>query len=148
MRDPAVIAKILRRQKARRSQRVGADAQGVVAQRLIAMGFKQVCPIEVGWVKVRGRWIRGKKVAGDFRAVGPGGRSVLVEAKYRSESVLTWSMVKPHQRRALDVHHAAGGMSLLAWACPQGVQILLWPVEGFGPRKSLSGADANLGEVG
>ncbi len=137
MIDMAKVEEIQRKQKARRSQRLGADAEQIIINRLKSAGFKQVVPIKTGMIKVGRKWIHAEKVAGDIRAVGPAGVSVLVESKYRTEDVLVWSDLETHQVRHLDEHHAAHGISLLAWSSPMGIAILRWPVFGFGPGRSL-----------
>lgn len=136
-----------RRMNARRSQRVGADAENVVKSRLILKGLAMVERISVGWTLTRGpggKILGGTPnapVSGDFRAVAAGGQSVLVEVKWRPD-VLRFSDLEPHQRRALDAHHAFGGLSLLAWVHLGGVAIMVWPLPTFARGSSITAADA------
>ena len=77
-------------------------------------------------------------VAGDIRAVVPGGRSVLVEVKARPGR-LCWSDLEPHQVANLDEHQRAGGLSLLAYVYPGGCAVMVWrPIGLEGPRCSLT----------
>ncbi len=145
------LAKAQRRQRGRTAQKVGAGAQAVVHQRLVAAGYLHVCPIETGWSVRRAFNARTgtskivgatpvRKVAGDFRAVQSGtGRSVLCETKWRPD-VLEWSDLETHQVANLNEHLAAGGISLLAWVSRAGATLYTWPVPGFGPGTSLKQA--------
>ncbi len=140
--DQATIDKALRRQRARASERNGRDAQEIVRLRLIGMGMKLVETVATPSVnrriagKVVGRKFI-KKVSGDIRAVidGPG-TSVLCEVKFRPDR-LRFSDLYEHQANALDQHHAAGGISLLAWASRHGVVIMRWPWPTFRAGDSL-----------
>lgn len=140
MVDLAIIAKVQRSQKARASQGAGADAEAIVRNRLIASGFKHVCRIETGFAKIRGKWTRVRKVAGDIRCVGEDGRSVLVEVKWRPER-LVFSDLENHQIDALNEHQYVGGMSLLAWCHRGGAELLYWSellLMGFGPGSYIT----------
>lgn len=130
------------KQQGRRARRTGASAEAVVRLRLLALGLRCVERIETGFrVKRAGKKIVGAsplaKVSGDFRAVVPGGTSVLVEVKSRPDAivngerkpaVLCWSDLDDHQRAALDAHNHAGGISLLAWVSSHGIAIMQWPL--------------------
>ena len=127
----------------RASQRLGKRAEEAVRLALQAAGFRMIERVATPWT-VTFREGRPQaafpvaKVSGDFRAVEPGtGRSVLVEVKCRSGR-LRWSDLRPHQRRALEEHHRLGGISILAWVTAWDVRLLRWPVEGFGPGRSLA----------
>ena len=129
------------------------DARGKVVQdvflfRLRALGLVMVERIETGWMpqRVKGRIIGAKpmaKVAGDFRAIVPGGLSVLVEVKYRPGSLL-YSALADHQLCALNEHARYGGLSLLGWAWHGGNAVMRWPVPGFVPRSSISRDQATI----
>ena len=130
------------RRSGRASQRLGKRAEEAVRLALQAAGFRMIERVATPWTVTfhRGRpkaAFPTAKVSGDFRAVEPGtGRSVLVEVKCRSGR-LRWSDLRPHQRQALDEHHRLGGISILAWVTGWEVRLLRWPVEEFGPGKSL-----------
>lgn len=88
----------------------------------------------------KGEWVRiayGEKVAGDYRGILRGGRSVLVEVK-TTEHNLRWSDFREHQPGALDEHSRFGGLTLVVWVCGMSVYVLEWPIPGFGPGKSIT----------
>ena len=66
-----------------------------------------------------------KTCSGDFRAVEPGGRSVLVECK-SCKGNLTRSKFRPHQISSLQEHHAAGGRSIVAHVTDAGCRLIPW----------------------
>jgi hypothetical protein len=134
----AALAKAKKRIAARRSKVLGNGGEFIVRARLIASGLRMVEQIHTGYRRIGDRWVPCGRVSGDWRAVAPGGRSVLVEAKTRSGDRLTYADLKPHQRAALDAHHEAGGLSLLALCHPTGVVLMAWPVEGFRRGSSLT----------
>lgn len=73
-----------------------------------------------------------ERVAGDHRALLPGGRSVLVESKTRTgKDYLSFGDFKDHQVKALTKHAELGGISLIAWVSNFGVYLMQWPVDGF-----------------
>lgn len=115
----------------------GGHAQQVVRLRLLFLGLVEVDPIETGWHIQRapgGRVVRATpkaQVAGDFRAMLPNGRSVLVECKRRKSERLTWSTIEPHQRDKLNQHALHRGLPLLAWVHNGEAVILEWPVPGL-----------------
>jgi hypothetical protein len=127
----------------RRNRRSGAWNEAAAQQALERLGFEMIERVETGFGVVRqGKRIVSayplKKVAGDFRAVAPGGRSVLVEVKSRGRDTLRWSDFEPHQREALDRHRELGGLSLVVWLPGSGDLIVLrWPIPGLGDRRSL-----------
>ena len=129
------------KQKSRRAH--GELSQDIVAAHLRVKGYRMIEPVYTPWRVIRkmGRIVGAvpvRKVSGDFRAVAPGGRSVLVEVKGRDDGKLPWSAFAPHQRAALDEHAEAGGSSLVAFVRGSDVMIYPWPIEGFGPKKSLT----------
>lgn len=86
-----------------------------------------------------GKWIcvmTTGTLSGDLRAVAPGGRSVLVEVKARDGNLI-YSTLQEHQRKSLDAHARAGGLSLVAWVADHGTYFIEWPIEGFIPRSSI-----------
>ncbi len=122
--------KLANRLRGRVNKIRGDQAELLVAYHLHRLGLLAISRHETGWrVKRAGGKIIGAtpmgKVPGDFRAVVPGGRSVLVEVK-RCAS-LTLSAFQPHSRKALEAHATAGGLSLVAWVKPgQGVAFMVW----------------------
>ncbi len=130
------------------SQRLGADAEALVRSALDRAGLRFIQRVETGWRRIGDTWRPAAKVAGDWRAVGPAGVSVLVESKWRGDS-LPWSALEPHQHLALDEHAAAGGWSVLAWAGPRrgmvAVRLMSWSnllAAGFGPGRAIDDAMA------
>lgn len=140
MIDQDAIAKVQRSQRARASVQRGTAGEAILSARLRAAGFLMVERIQTGFVHRGGRWVPGARVAGDFRAIAPGGISVMVESKMRDER-LTWSDLERHQVAALDEHHRCGGLSFLGWIHLPEVDLLRWPVAGFGPGESITAAD-------
>ena len=127
-------------QKRRRAN--GEFSQNLVHQELRRRGYKLVEPVFSPWRVIRSgnRIVNAfplTKVSGDFRAVGSGGRSVLVEVKGREEGNLSFSVFAPHQRAALDEHADAGGLTLIAWVRDIGIRWFEWPIPGFKPGTSL-----------
>lgn len=109
--------------------------------RLKGRGFALVEKVEVPFRinKTTGQMSARKKVSGDFRAVGPGGRSVLVEVKHHEER-LAYGAFRPHQLEALEEHHRVGGISEVAWVDRGQVHFIDWETLrnlGFGPGKSI-----------
>ena len=124
--------------RGRRNKMVGAAVEAAVAEYLRYLGLLHVCPIETGMRKIGGKWMHCRNVAGDIRALLPGGRSVLVEVKKRDD-VLQWSDLRDVQVRNLDEHARAGGLSLIAWRHARGISVLRWRPIGFdGPRCSIT----------
>lgn len=86
-----------------------------------------------GYVKI----VYGERVAGDYRGILRGGRSVLVEVKTVDHN-LRWSDFRDHQPAKLDEHTRFGGLTLVVWVNGMSVYTLEWPIEGFGPGRSIS----------
>ncbi len=123
----------------RRSQRMGAQAQRIVVRLLRVRGYKCVTEIATKMRKFGTRWVFAEKAAGDIRAVGPGGISVLAECKMRSYEHVVWSDLEAHQIASLNEHLAAGGQSLLVLVGNGTAQVLSWSAliaDGFGPRQA------------
>ena len=121
----------------------GDFTQELTERELNRLGYRMVEAVNTPWKVIRnGKRIVGAfpvaKVSGDFRALEPmTGRSVLVEVKSHKGDTLPWSAFEDHQRRALEEHHVTGGISLISWVIDGKVLIWKWPVEGFGPGKSI-----------
>lgn len=156
MPAPSPMAQLEARWRGRRNRKSGEDAQDLVANRLTHAGLVMVEPVETGFRLQRkfdsatrtSRIIGASpaaRVAGDFRAVVPGtGRSVLVEVKWRQDGQLSLSDFEAHQGRALTTHGAAGGLSLVAWVTPAGVELLAWPIAGLVKGKPLTVGDPRV----
>ncbi len=132
-------------QRGARNRALGDAAEWQVRRHLALAGYRCIERIETGWRVHRdhrtGRIVGATplaKVSGDFRAVAPDGRAVLVEVKQRER--LIWSDLEDHQVKALNEHAKAGAIALLAWVRPEGGGLTVhpWPIPGFGPRKALA----------
>ncbi len=123
----------------------GTAGESIAHYALNGLGLKMVAKIQSGWEPHR--WIDRKrgiamihpmpKVAGDFHAITETGKSVLVEVKHRKGNLI-WSSFASHQKQRLTEHAGYGGLSIIVWVASDDVFILQWPIEGFGPRKSIT----------
>lgn len=133
MINPDTVQSIMQKHRAKKSQRVGSDAQAIIVHRLRAFGMRLVEQVATPSMLLRrGGKIVGQaftqKVSGDIRAVmPPNGVSVLCEVKFRPD-LLALSDFKEHQRRALCEHWMAGGLSLVAWMNTHGLAIMEYHV--------------------
>lgn len=132
--------------RGRANKRQGEITEDLVRYALERAGYTSIVKLENAWmVKWDGSRFVGarpkKKVEGDFRCMYDG-FSVHVEAK-SSPGKLLWSDLKNHQIHNLDEHVRLGGISILAWTDTETwrVHLLRWPVEGFGPFKSITAED-------
>lgn len=127
----------------KKNKKTGELGEGFVKRELERRGFKMVERVHTPFTVIRrGDQIVGafpkERVSGDFIAIQPlTGRKVLVEVKTKDEGTFPFSLLKDHQARALNENHICGGISLLALVRGIQTQIHEWPIEGFGPRKSL-----------
>jgi hypothetical protein len=128
--------------RGRKNYARGEVAQNAIEWRLRALGLLMVERIHTPWKIQRHpvtrkivNAIQMEKVSGDFRALLPGGRSVLVEVK--GCDALVFSAFARHQVDALNGHHAAGGLSLIGWQWPGGDSVMVWPVPNFHRGTSL-----------
>lgn len=129
----------------RAQQKTGKQGQGVAEAALRRIGVLMVEPIGTPIRMIPSgrndgtyRVIFGEKVSGDHRGVGPQGISVLVETKTILNGNLKWSDFREHQPERLDYHNEIMGISLVVWVHSSGVYIMVWPIEGFAPRKSIT----------
>jgi len=124
----------------------------IATQQLRSYGVRDIQTIETGWKVLNwlpqygqmiAKVVPYKKVAGDLRGVLPGGISVLVEVKVRSER-LSLSDLKYHQRESLSSHHRAGGVSLVVWVedTTNTAYVLRWPIPGLVKYHPLKPRDA------
>lgn len=130
----------------RASRTAGKAGEALTQAALIRHGFRCIERVHTPWRVIRSAVggvsrITGatpeQKVSGDFRAVGPMGRSVLVEAKFDAKDRILFSDLADHQIRALNEHHEAGGLSILSVVLHGRAHLLEWPVPGFGPGTSI-----------
>lgn len=142
----------------KRNQQIGKTGENLADIRLRAIGLEMVekigTPVILQSLPKRAisalrktgvnasmvfRVIFGEKVSGDRRAVVPiSGRSVLIETKTIFDRNLRWSDLRKHQPERLDRHTELGGLSLIAWVNETGVYIMKWPIQDFGPGKSIT----------
>lgn len=107
-------------------------------------GYNCIEKIYTGCVFLRGKWTPVKKVSGDFKAISKAGKAVHVEVKCRQDK-LCYSDFERHQVDALNDISQANGESLVIWSQnPYEIVLLRWPIEGFGPRKSISWEQAKI----
>lgn len=132
----------------KRNQKSGEFGEAIVRRELDRRGFRMVEKVNTPWKVL---WRNGKpfhafpmeKVSGDFIGIEPlTGRKVLVEVKAKDEGTFPYSMLEEHQARALQENHICNGVSLLALVRGMKAQIHRWPIDGFGPGKSLKWQEA------
>jgi len=121
------------------SQAAGNFGETIARNALEFAGIKMIekvnTPFKILWkkvprfghlVNVPDRVFPVEKVSGDFIGIGPQGKKVLAEAKYR-EDVLSLSDFEDHQRLALETNHQFGGISLVVWVRRREWAIYYWP---------------------
>jgi len=111
---------------ARMSQRTGADFELVVCQRLRLLGCAEVEQVAVPMHKIRGVWVRGRKVSCDIKAIiPPTGRAVVVECKLRPDAKLAWDDLEDHQHRRMAGAAEAGALVVIAFSdAHNGVELI------------------------
>lgn len=144
-------------QQGKASRATGEQGEQVIMAALAALGFVMITKVANTWhiTKIVQRrqpgerapgevlaWVVSARVEGDYRAIDPQtGKSVLCEVK-AAPGRLQHSRLKDHQRGALDEHHEAGGISLLAWVDTEymqwGTYVMRWPIQGFVKYTSLT----------
>jgi hypothetical protein len=82
--------------------------------------------------------IWGERVAGDHRAMLPDGTSVLIEVKTILERNLRYGDLREHQPGKLQQHAELNGLSLIVWVHSLGQYVMRWPIEDFGPGRSIA----------
>jgi hypothetical protein len=112
--------------KGRKSQRLGSDFELVVVQRLLALDVRCVERVATPMVKVRGVWVRGRKVSCDIKGIiAPAGTALQVECKLRPSGTLWWSDLAQHQHENLQACVEAGGVAIIAFSnATDGIQFL------------------------
>lgn len=135
--------------RSKRQSITGKRGESQVAKELMRLGFFMVKkigtpvkltphPSQPGYYRV----IWGEKVDGDFHAICPGGRNVLIEAKTTTGGEnLAYSQFEPHQIKSLDENRDLGGLSLVVWVRKETetIYVMRWPFPCvFEPRKSIT----------
>lgn len=115
----------------RQSKKSGDFGEDIAKYALEFAGFKMVEKVNSCFTLIRrmGRIVGAfplKKVSGDFVGLGPLGKKMLAEVKYR-EDVLSRSDFEDHQWRALEENHLFGGISLVVWIRRRQWAIYYWP---------------------
>ncbi len=138
----------------RRSESAGRAGEQIAEMQLRMLGVEMVenipTPIALAGSRKIGHStfynvIYKQKATGDIAGImGDGsGRRVLVEVKSRNDDRLQWSALRDHQIERLDENHRLNGVSLVVFIDGSGnVFVLRWPIEGFGPRKSITSEQA------
>jgi hypothetical protein len=131
----------------RREQNIGKHGQNIAASVLsgrcgIEMVEQIATPIKLIPASTTRkdifRVVWGEPVSGDHRGIIGNGISVLAETKTILDHNLRWGNLREHQPARLDEHVSHGGISLLVWVYSDDAYVMRWPVEGFGPGKSIS----------
>lgn len=121
----------------RENVKLGLRVEDAAMRLLWRCGDNCIEKIYTGCVYKCRRWFPVKRVSGDFKAISKDGKHVHVEVKYR-DGKLCWSDFKAHQIEALNDISLAKGESLVIWARNRFDLLLFrWPIEGFGPGKSI-----------
>lgn len=124
----------------------GDHGQNIAARALEGLGVNMVekigtpvklIPYHLGARRDVYRVIWGEKVSGDHRGLLVNGVSVLAETKTILDRNLRYSDLREHQPGKLQEHADSNGLSLLVWVHSSGVYAMRWPIDGFGPGKSI-----------
>jgi len=136
----------------KREKNIGKHGEQVARSILNGLGLEMIeeigTPVKLVPVRTAGPQknayfvIWGEKVAGDHRAMFPDGRSVLIEVKTIRDRNLVWSDLREHQPAKLQQHNDLHGLSLLVWVHDSGVFVMKFPIDGFGPGKGITPAQA------
>ena len=124
----------------------GDHGQNIAARALEGLGVNMVekigtpvklIPYHLGARRDVYRVVWGEKVSGDHRGLLVNGVSVLAETKTILDRNLRYSDLREHQPGKLQEHTDSNGLSLLVWVHSSGVYVMRWPIDGFGPGKSI-----------
>lgn len=134
----------------KREQQIGKNGEQTARSVLAGLGLEMIekigTPVKLSPVPGARKNVYqvsfGEKVAADHRALLPDGRSVLIEVKTIYDRNLVWSDLREHQPEKLQQHASLNGLSLLVWVHDSGVYVMRFPVEGFGPGKGITPAQA------
>ncbi len=114
-----------------RSKTTGDFGETIARHALQQFGVKMIEKVNTPWKVLwkNGRPIQAfpaKKVSSDFIGIGANGKKVLVEVKYREES-LSRSDFEDHQVDSLEENSQLGGVSLVVWVRRGSCCIYYWP---------------------
>ena len=134
----------------KREQQIGKNGEQTARSVLDGLGLEMIekigTPVKLSPVPGARKNVYqvsfGEKVAADHRALLPDGRSVLIEVKTIYDRNLVWSDLREHQPAKLQQHASLNGLSLLVWVHDSGVYVMRFPIEGFGPGKGITPAQA------
>lgn len=134
----------------KREQQIGKNGEQAARSVLDGLGLEMIekigTPVKLSPVPGARKNVYqvsfGEKVAADHRALLPDGRSVLIEVKTIYDRNLVWSDLREHQPAKLQQHANLNGLSLLVWVHDSGVYVMRFPIEGFGPGKGITPAQA------
>ena len=127
-------------------QLVGSRGEGTTKSILSGMGINMIeriatpvklIPYHLGARRDVYRVVWGEKVSGDHRGLLVNGVSVLAETKTILDRNLRYGDLREHQPGKLQEHTDSNGLSLLVWVHSSGVYVMRWPIDGFGPGKSI-----------
>jgi len=141
------MSKYSNRRRGSKNVKQGAAGEDVAATVLWQLGLVRIRRIESAWTVIR--WLDAakhiaivfpsKKVDGDFTAMTPEGKGVLIEVKTVDDRNLRWSDFKDHQIEALDDHSQYSlALVVFVFRPSPGYAILEWPISGFKKGKGLS----------
>lgn len=135
----------------KREQNIGKHGENLAESMLHGLGLEfiekvgtpvKLIPINANSAKTGiYKVIFGERVAADRRAMLPDGTSVLIEVKTILDRNLVWSDLREHQPGKLQQRADFNGLSLLVWVNDT-VNVMRWPIEGFGPGKGITPARA------
>ena len=135
-------------QRGREAQAHGAAAEAATCVMLRLAGVNFLQKIHTGW-KIRrgpgGRVIGATacdRVAGDFFGCDQVGRIVLVEVKYRHES-LAWCDLEDHQHAALSAVKSCGGHAFVVWVSSSKIYLMRYPMNNWAHRSPLNDVKAS-----
>jgi len=119
----------------RRNKRKGDTVERQAIAMLRSVGVCLVEKIETGWTVRRSgaRIISAfpkKKSSVDFVGIIDG-RMVRAECKWRANGKLGYAEIETHQRKVLSDNEKHGGLSLIIFACPAGMWVLPYRIDGW-----------------
>jgi hypothetical protein len=116
---------IMRKLAAKKSQATGKMGEALCEIALRNAGYKMIERVRPATMVIKGKMVYLTQCSGDFRAVGPGGKSVLVECKYRERN-LRPSDFQAHQIKSLNDHFLSQGISIVAHVDQHGCRLIMW----------------------
>lgn len=130
--------------RGKRSRDIGANGETLVRAELARLGMREIRRVHTPWKIIRNSTgqivdaVPQESVEGDFRCIDQTGKSVLVEAKtHTATDRVVWSDFEDHQIDAMDRHVQCNGRAFIAVVLNDRAFVLSWPIEGFGPGRSI-----------